>query len=563
MQTNNWIELFLFFLLLIGLTPLLGHFVARTLSGGAFPAISFLKPVEKAVYRVSGINPDREMDWKEYMVSVLIFNSFGILVLFLLQMFQNYLPLNPRGLASVEPLLALNTAVSFATNTNWQAYSGEVTLSYFTQLLGLTVQNFLSAATGIAVMAALARGISRKETSALGNFGADLVRATLYILLPLSFILAITLTSQGVIQNIADYVNAKTIDGVVQTLPMGPAASQIAIKQLGTNGGGFFGVNSSHPFENPTFLSNFLEMLAILLIPAACVYAFGLMVKSRRHGISLLAAMLSIFIVCLAIAIWAELQKNAAIGGLPFLEGKEIRFGIIPSVLWETATTSASNGSINAMHDSFSPIAGGIGIFNMMMGEVVFGGVGSGVYGMVLFVVLSVFIAGLMVGRTPEYLGKKIESCDIIYAVIGVLLPCACVLIFSAISSINAQVNSSLDNKGPHGLSEILYAFTSASNNNGSAFAGLNANTPYYNTLTAIAMLIGRFGVIIPVMALAGNLAKKKYIPPSSGTFPTEGYLFVTLLIGVIVIVGALTFLPALSLGPIMEHFLMNAGMVY
>jgi len=562
-QTNNWIELFLFFLLLIGLTPLLGHFVARTLSGGAFPAISFLKPVEKAVYRVSGINPDREMDWKEYMVSVLIFNSFGILVLFLLQMFQNYLPLNPRGLASVEPLLALNTAVSFATNTNWQAYSGEVTLSYFTQLLGLTVQNFLSAATGIAVMAALARGISRKETSALGNFGADLVRATLYILLPLSFILAITLTSQGVIQNIADYVNAKTIDGVVQTLPMGPAASQIAIKQLGTNGGGFFGVNSSHPFENPTFLSNFLEMLAILLIPAACVYAFGLMVKSRRHGISLLAAMLSIFIVCLAIAIWAELQKNAAIGGLPFLEGKEIRFGIIPSVLWETATTSASNGSINAMHDSFSPIAGGIGIFNMMMGEVVFGGVGSGVYGMVLFVVLSVFIAGLMVGRTPEYLGKKIESCDIIYAVIGVLLPCACVLIFSAISSINAQVNSSLDNKGPHGLSEILYAFTSASNNNGSAFAGLNANTPYYNTLTAIAMLIGRFGVIIPVMALAGNLAKKKYIPPSSGTFPTEGYLFVTLLIGVIVIVGALTFLPALSLGPIMEHFLMNAGMVY
>lgn len=563
MQTNNWIELFLFFLLLIGLTPLIGHYVARILSGGAFPVISLLKPVEKAIYRVSGINPDQEMNWKEFTVSILIFNSFGVLVLFLFQMFQNHLPFNPRGLGSVEPLLAFNTAISFITNTNWQAYSGEATLSYFVQLAGLTVQNYLSAATGIAVMAALARGISRKETSALGNFSADLVRSTVYILLPLSFILAIVLVSQGVIQNMSNYVDVKTIDGAVQTLPMGPAASQIAIKQLGTNGGGFFGVNSAHPFENPTPLSNFLETLAILLIPAACAYAFGLMVNNRRHGIALITAMFSIFIICFAAALWSEIQKNAVIGGLPFIEGKETRFGIMPSVLWETATTAASNGSVNAMHDSFSPIAGGIAIFNMMMGEIVFGGVGSGVYGMILFVVLTVFIAGLMVGRTPEYLGKKIESIDIIYAVIGVLLPCGCVLIFSAISAVIPQGISSLGNKGPHGLSEMLYAFTSASNNNGSAFAGLNANTPYYNILTAIAMLVGRFGVIIPVMALAGNLAKKKYIPPSSGTFPTEGYLFVTLLIGVIEIVGSLTFLPALSLGPIMEHFLMNAGRTF
>jgi len=563
MPNNSLLELSIFLILLIGLTPPAGIYIAKVLGGESIPIVSVFRWVERIIYRVAGVNPDHEMGWREYAFCLLAFNALGILVLFALQVFQNRLPLNPRGFTSVSPFLAFNTAVSFVTNTNWQAYSGEVTLSYFSQLLGLTVQNFLSAATGIAVMAALARGISRKETSALGNFWVDIVRATLYILLPISFILAIALVSQGVIQNLSDYVDAKTIEGSIQILPMGPAASQIAIKQLGTNGGGFFGVNSAYPFENPTPFSNFLEMFSILILPAACAYAFGFLVKNYRHGIALLIAMFTVFILCLAVAVWMELQKNAAIGGLPFMEGKETRFGIIPSVLWGVATTAASNGSVNAMHDSFSPVAGGIAIFNMMLGEVIFGGVGSGLYGIVLHVVLTVFIAGLMVGRTPEYLGKKIESRDIVYAIIGVLLPSAFVLTFAAISVVLPQGLASLGNKGPHGLSEILYAFTSASNNNGSAFAGLDANTPYYNTLTAIAMLFGRFGVIVPVLALAGNLAGKKYVPPSSGTFPTEGYLFVMLLIGVIIIVGALTFLPALFLGPVTEHFLMNAGRVF
>jgi K+-transporting ATPase ATPase A chain len=365
------------------------------------------------------------------------------------------------------------------------------------------------------------------------------------------------------VQNFSHYINAKTIEGASQTLPMGPAASQVAIKQLGTNGGGFFGVNSSHPFENPTPFSNFIEYLSILLIPASLVYTFGVLVNRKRHGIALLAAMFAIFLTCTGFSIWSESQTNPALSGLPFLEGKEVRFGVLPSVLWEMSTTAASNGSVNAMHDSFSPLAGGFGLFNIMLGEVVFGGVGSGVYGFVLFVILTVFIAGLMVGRTPEYLGKKIEAKDVMLAVIGVLLPCAVVLIFSSLSLVMPSGLASLSNKGPHGLSEILYAFTSAANNNGSAFAGLDAASPHYTILTSIAMLIGRFGVIIPVMALAGNLCRKKYTPPSKGTFPTEGYLFVILLIGVVIIVGFLTFLPALTLGPVIEHFLMLNGRVF
>jgi len=562
MTSNAWAETTLFFLLLIVITPLLGEYCARVLNGKRVPFFNFLRPLETWIYRISKTNGsgdeiNAEMNWKEYLSCVLIFSCFGVIFVTILQCVQQSLPMNPQGFGPVQFLVALNTAISYVTNTNWQAYSGETTLSYFTQIIGLTVQNFVSAATGIAVMAALARGISRRQTAKLGNFWGDLVRITLYILLPISFFTAVLLVGQGVIQNFNHYVDVNTIEGFKQTLPMGPVASQVAIKQLGTNGGGFFGVNSAHPFENPTSVSNFIECFLILILPAALTYTFGILINKRRHGIALLAAMFIIFVSCTGVSLWSELQGNPELNGLPFMEGKEVRFGIPSSVLWETSTTAASNGSVNAMHDSYSPLAGGIAIFDMMMGEVVFGGVGSGVYGMALFAVLTVFIAGLMVGRTPEYLGKKIESRDVMLAVIGVLLPCAVVLIFSSVSLTSHTGLASLLNKGPHGLSDILYAFSSAANNNGSAFAGLNASTPYYTILTSIAMLIGRFGVIIPVLALADNLGRKKYTPPSTGTFPTDGYLFVILLIGVVVIVGALTFLPALTLGPVMEHFLM------
>jgi potassium-transporting ATPase potassium-binding subunit len=563
MLMNAWMELLLFLVLLAGLTPLLGGVWARVLRGETVRGLSVLRPVERGIYRLAGVDPAREMEWKEYTISVLAFSGMGIILVTALQVLQNHLPLNPQKLGPVPWLLALNTAVSFVTNTNWQAYSGETTMSYLTQMLGLTVQNFVSAATGIAVMAALARGLTRRQDERLGNFWTDLVRATLYILLPLAVLMALLLVSQGVVQNLAHYVEVKTVEGASQTLPMGPAASQIAIKQLGTNGGGFFGVNSAHPFENPTPLSNFIEGLSILLLPCSLVYTFGILVNRRRHGLALLGAMAAIFLAVLAVAIWSETRTDPAWAGLPFLEGKEVRFGVLPSVLWGMATTVASNGSVNAMHSSFSPLTGGLAIFNMMLGEVVFGGVGSGVYGMALFVVLTVFIAGLMVGRTPEYLGKKIETRDVLLAVIGVLLPGAVLLIFTAVSLVTPAGLAGVSSPGPHGLSEVLYAFTSAANNNGSAFAGLNAGLPWYMVLTSIAMLAGRFGVIIPVMALAGGLARKKFTPPSTGTFPTEGYLFVILLIGVVLIVGALTFLPALTLGPIIEHFLMVSGRTF
>jgi len=562
-SSNAWIEFCLFLLVLIMLTPLLGELYARILRGDNVPVLSALRPVERMVYRISGVNPDRQMDWKEYAWCITGFTLLGVIAVTTIQVAQNYFPLNPQKLGPVPAMLALNTAISFVTNTNWQAYSGETTLSYLVQTLGLTVQNFVSAATGIAVMSALARGIAQRRNIGLGNFWVDLVRSTLYILLPISIIVALILVSQGVIQNFSNYIGAKTLEGSNQILPMGPAASQVAIKQLGTNGGGFFGVNSAHPFENPTPLSNFIEYLSILLLPSALVYSFGVLVNRRFHGIALLSAMFMILLCSIGVSLWSEFQTNPAIGGFPFLEGKEVRFGIFPSVLWSVLTTLASNGSVNAMHDSLSPLSGGVSIFNMMLGEVVFGGVGSGVYGIVLFAVLTVFIAGLMVGRTPEYLGKKIETRDILYSVIGVLLPCAVVLVFTSITLVLPAGLSSLSNKGPHGLSEVLYAFTSAANNNGSAFAGLNASTPYYLILTSLAMILGRFGVIIPVLALADSLGRKKYTPPSIGTFPTESGLFVVLLIGVIVIVGALTFLPALTLGPVIEHFLMIQGRVF
>jgi K+-transporting ATPase ATPase A chain len=476
---------------------------------------------------------------------------------------QGTLPLNPQKLSNVPFALALNTAVSFVTNTNWQAYSGEAVMSYLTQMLGLTVQNFLSAATGIAVLLVLTRGLARRSAATVGNFWADVVRSTLYILLPLSFLLAVVLVSQGVVQTFAAYPQAVSLEGKAHEIPLGPAASQIAIKQLGTNGGGFFGVNSAHPFENPTLLSNFLQMLALLLIPAALTNTYGRLVGSQRQGWVIFAAMMLLFVAGLGGALWAEQQPNPALAGLPNLEGKETRFGIMNSVIWATATTAASNGAVNAMHDSFSPLGGLVAMFNLMLGEVVFGGVGAGLYGMLMCVVLTVFLAGLMVGRTPEYLGKRIEAREVTLAMIAVLAPCGVVLFLSALACLTPAALTSLNNAGPHGLSEILYAFASMANNNGSAFAGLNANTPFYNLLGALAMFVGRFVVILPVLAIAGSLATKKFSPPSPGTFPTDGGLFVLLLCGVVLIVAGLTFFPALTLGPLVEQLLMQQGRVF
>lgn len=558
-MANAWIEITAYIVVLLAAARPLGGLIAKILSNEHHVLSRPLGWLERCVYKASGINPNNAMTWWPYARALLVFNAVGVLLLVALQMFQQHLPLNPAQLPAVGGWLAFNTAISFVTNTNWQAYSGEATMSYLTQMLGLGVQNFLSAGTGIAVMAALARGLTRQTTLSLGNFWADLTRSVVYILLPLSLVFALILMSQGVIQNFSHYLTATGIDGgVSQTIPMGPAASQIAIKQLGTNGGGFFGVNSAHPFENPTPFSNALEMLALLLIPCSLPIAFGRLVGNRRHGATLFATMLALFLVTLAASLWFEF--NASTAGLALLEGKETRFGIGSSVLWSVATTVSSNGSVNAMHSSLSPLSGGIAMLNIMLGEVVFGGVGSGVYGMVLFVILAVFIAGLMVGRSPEYCGKKIEAREIKLAVIAILAPSVMILAFSAIACLSSAGLASVLQKGPHGLSEILYAFSSAAGNNGSAFAGLNANTPFYNALTAIAMLIGRYAVIVPILAIAGSLAAKRQTPTSSGTFATDGPLFAILLASTISIVGALTFIPALSLGPIMEHVLMLAN---
>lgn len=537
--------------------------MARIFSGDNHLLSTALGPVERLLYRLSGINPAMEMRWTTYLAALLVFNALGFLAVLCLQIFQSNLPLAPAGLPEIPWPLAFNTAVSFMTNTNWQAYSGESTLSYLTQMLGLAVQNFLSAATGIAAFLALTRGLSRKSAATLGNFWVDLTRVTLYALLPLSILLALVLVSQGVVQTFQPYVTAQTLEGQQQLIPLGPAASQIAIKELGTNGGGFFGVNSAHPFENPTPVSNFFEMLAILLIPAALTYTHGKMIGSVRQGWCLFAAMLTLFSAALAIAWWAETRPNPALGAGAVMEGKEIRFGVMSSVLWSVATTAASNGSISAMHDSMSPLAGFTQLFNIMLGEVVFGGVGAGLYGILMFVILAVFIAGLMVGRTPEYLGKKIEAGEVIWAVAAVIIPSVVILAGTAISCLIPDALESRANAGPHGLSEILYAWSSAAGNNGSAFAGLNANSFFYNIGLGLGMLIGRFGVIIPALAVAGRMVSKKVSPPSPGTFPTDGATFVVLLIGVILILGGLTFMPALTLGPIVEHFLVQAGKVF
>jgi K+-transporting ATPase ATPase A chain len=563
MTSQDVIQVILFFALLIGLTPLLGNYMSKVFTGNKHFMLHVFGWLEKLTFRFIKLNSDEETNWKSYAIDLLIFNLIGFVFLFLIQLIQAYLPLNPASFSNVSWHSAFNTSVSFMTNTNWQGYAGETTMSYFVQMIGLTVQNFVSAATGIAVSLALIRGISRKTTDKLGNFWTDLTRSTLYVLLPLSMLLAIVLVGQGVVQNFKTYETVQTLEGARQVIPMGPAASQIAIKQLGTNGGGFFNSNSSHPFENPTPLSNFLEMLAILLIPAALTFTYGKMVGSSRQGWTVFTVMLILLIVGLSISLSAEYSSNPVFGHLPLMEGKETRFGITNSVLWSTVTSAASNGSVNAMHDSLSPISGMVAMINIMLGEIIFGGVGAGLYGMVIFIILTVFIAGLMVGRSPEYLGKKIEAFEVQMAIIAILSSGFVILIFTAWASVSSAGLSGLNNSGPHGFSEILYAFSSAAGNNGSAFAGLNANTLFYNLTLGIGMLIGRFGVIIPVLAIAGNMAKKKITPPSAGTFHTDNMLFISLLIGIILIIGGLTFFPALSLGPIIEHLLMNNGISF
>jgi K+-transporting ATPase ATPase A chain len=596
MTSNLLIQCGLYVIVLLAAAKPLGEFMARVYQGER----TFLHPVfgwlERSTYRVSGVDPAREMRWVEYALAALIFNALGFLAAYALQRFQAVLPLNPADLGAVSPDSSFNTAVSFATNTNWQGYGGETTMSYLTQMLAMTVQNFVSAATGMAVLVALARAFARKQAGTIGNFWVDLTRSTYYILLPLSFVLALALASQGVVQTFGPYVTAQTMEKIdyeeatpgpdgkpltdaegkpvmekkstqEQTLALGPAASQVAIKQLGTNGGGFFNVNSSHPFENATPLSNFLEMLAILLIGAALPITFGRMVGDVRQGWAILAAMTIVFVALLSVAVVSEQSGNplhaqagadieaSALNSGGNMEGKEVRNGIATSAIWATATTAASNGSVNSMHDSYTPLGGLVPMWLMQLGEVIFGGVGSGLYGMLVFALVAVFVAGLMIGRTPEYLGKKIEAYEMKMASVAILLPPLVVLVGTAIAVMIEPGRAGIANPGAHGYSEILYAFSSAGNNNGSAFAGLSANTPFYNTALGFAMLFARYWLIVPVLAIAGSLAAKKIIPPSPGTLPTHTPLFVVLLMSVVLIVGALTFVPALALGPVVEHF--------
>ena len=577
MSTLDWLLPVVYLVVLLLLVKPLGGFMARVYGGQRTFLHPVLAPVERISYRAAAVNPDAEMTWKTYAVAMLVFNLLGLLVVYLLQRLQGILPFNPQGLAAVSPDSSFNTAVSFATNTNWQGYGGETTMSYLTQMLALTVQNFVSAATGMAVLIALARGIARHTAQTIGNFWVDLTRSTLYILLPLSILLALVLVSQGVVQTFNPYQNVALLQPAIdangnmvteQVLAVGPAASQIAIKQLGTNGGGFFNVNSAHPFENPTPLSNFLEMLAILLIPAALCYTFGKMVGDTRQGWAVLAAMTLIFVVLVAVAVWAEQSGNPALAALGVdqvqsaanpggnMEGKEVRFGAASSALWATATTAASNGAVNAMHDSFMPLGGLVAMWLMQLGEIIYGGVGSGLYGMLAFVIVAVFVAGLMVGRTPEYLGKKIEAYEMKMASLILLIPILAAKIGTAVAVLAPGGIATIFNPGAHGFSEVLYAFSSAAGNNGSAFAGLGANTPFYNTALGIVMLISRYWLAIPALAIAGSLVSKKKVPAGAGTLPTHTPLFIAWLIGVIVIVGALSFIPALGLGPIVEHLM-------
>lgn len=559
MNSHDVLLIAAFFALVLLPAPLLGRFYYKVMEGERTFLSPVLAPVERLVYRVCGIDPRAEQDWKTYTLAMLAFNLAGLALLFAILVGQGMLPLNPQHLPGLEWTLAFNTAVSFVTNTNWQAYSGEAALSYLSQMLGLTVQNFVSPAVGLAVLVVLARGIARKSTQSLGNFWVDLTRATLYGLLPLCLILALLLVWQGVPQTFLDYVHATTLQGAEQSIPLGPAASQIAIKQLGTNGGGFFGVNSAHPFENPTAWANLFELASIILIPAALVFTFGHYVRDLRQSRAILGCMLLLFVVGLGVALWAEYQPNPALAHLPItqgapLEGKESRFGTTASVLWAVTTTAASNGSVNAMHDSLNPLSGLVAMFNMMLGEVVFGGVGAGLYGMLLFVLVAVFLAGLMIGRTPEYLGKKLEAREVRLLVATLLVMPVGVLVLGAIAASLPGPASAVSNPGAHGFSQLLYAYTSGTANNGSAFAGFGANTPFHNLMIALAMLIGRFGYIVPVLAIAGSLAAKKRVPVGPNSFPTHGLLFVGLLAATILLVGGLNFLPTLVLGPVADH---------
>jgi K+-transporting ATPase ATPase A chain len=567
MTLNGWIQIAIYFAVLTALVVPLGRYMARVFEGERTFLTPVLGPVERGLYRISGIDEAREQHWITYTVAMLLFNAAGFALLYALLRLQSWLPLNPAGMSAVAPDLTFNTAVSFTSNTNWQNYGGESTLSYLTQMVGLTTQNFVSAATGIALAVALIRAFARASGKTVGNFWVDLTRCTLYVLLPLSIIAALVLVWQGVPQNLGAYVDATTLEGAKQTLSQGPAASQIAIKQLGTNGGGFWNANSSVPYENPTPISNFLEMLFILLISAALTHTFGRMVKDERQGWALYAAMSIIFLALVAVSYWAEGSGNpnfAALGIDPAnMEGKEVRFGIANSSLWEVATTAASNGSVNSMHDSYTPLGGMMALIMMQLGEIIYGGVGSGLYGMLLMVIVAVFVAGLMVGRTPEYLGKKIEAKEVKMAMLAILILPLSMLAFTAASVVLPFGVSSMANAGPHGFSEALYLFTSSTANNGSAFAGMTGNTLWYNTTGGLAMLIGRYFVIVPMMAVAGSLVAKKIVPASTGTLPTHGGLFVGLLVGVILIVGGLTFFPALALGPIVEHFAMIAGQLF
>jgi K+-transporting ATPase ATPase A chain len=581
MNLYGWIQLALYILVLLLLTKPVGLYLIRVLDAGGRTFLDpALRPVERLLYRLLGLDPKKEQNWKQYTLSLLAFSLAGLLFTYAILRLQHVLPLNPQEFGPVSPDLAFNTAASFATNTNWQNYAGEITLSYFSQMVGLVFHNFVSAAVGIAVAAALVRGIARPSAKTVGNFWVDLVRLNLYLLLPLSIVFALFLVSQGVVQNFKPYEKATLVepsslqapknDSATQTIAQGPTASQAAIKMLGTNGGGFFNANASHPYENPTPLSNFIQMLLIFLIPSGLTYYLGRKVKNQRHGWAVWSAMAILFLAAVLVCWRAESYGNPRLHALGVdpgggnMEGKEVRFGIFNSALFATITTDASCGAVNSMHDSFTPLGGIIPLFNMQLGEVVFGGVGAGLYGMLVFVVLAIFLTGLMVGRTPAYLGKKIESYDVKVSVLAVIILIFSILGFSAWASVSQWGLAGLNNAGPHGLSEILYAYSSGTGNNGSAFAGLNGNTFWSNITLGLAMLFGRFLMIVPVMALAGNLARKKLPPPSEASFPVSGPMFIIILIGTVLIVGALTFLPALALGPIVEHFLMTgSGILY
>ncbi|HEX2365172.1 MAG TPA: potassium-transporting ATPase subunit KdpA [Bradyrhizobium sp.] len=569
MTAIGWAQIALYCVIIVALTKPLGGYLTRVFAGERTLLGVVLRPIETGLYRLAGVDARTDQHWTAYAVAMLLFNAFGFLFLFGLQRLQDMLPLNPQTFAAVPPDLAFNTAVSFVTNTNWQSYGGESTMSYLTQMLGLTVQNFLSAATGIALALALIRGFARKSAQGIGNFWVDLVRCTLYVLLPICFVAALFFVWQGMPQNLNGYVEATTLEGAQQTIAQGPVASQLAIKMLGTNGGGFFNANSAHPYENPTALSNFVQMLLIFAIGAALTNVFGRMVGDQRQGWAILAAMGVLFLAGVAVAYWAEAQANPALAALGVdpaggnMEGKEVRFGVPLSALFAVITTAASCGAVIAMHDSFLPLGGMIPLINIQLGEIIVGGVGAGLYGMLLFVIIALFVAGLMVGRTPEYLGKKLEAKEVKMTMLAILCLPLSYLGFTAIASAVPAGVAGILNPGPHGFSEMLYAYTSGTGNNGSAFAGLSANTLFYNLTLGFAMLIGRFAMIVPMLAVAGSLAAKKKSPPSAGTFPTHGGLFVGLLVGVILIVGGLTFFPALSLGPVVEHLAMQSGELF